>query len=59
MTEADDAVHDWDGMYLTYFPGQSESRPERRSILDIFHSILRFMDLSIPSYAKGKAIVPP
>jgi predicted AlkP superfamily phosphohydrolase/phosphomutase len=55
----DDAVHDWDGIYLAHFPGQSESRVEHRNILDIFPTILRFMGYETPSYAKGEAIQAP
>ena len=52
----DDAVHDWDGIYVTRFPGQTEAARKSQDILDIAPTILEFMGLETEDYMTGQAI---
>lgn len=55
-TGPDDAVHDWDGIYVTRFPGQTEAARKSQDILDIAPTILEFMGLETKDYMTGQAI---
>ncbi len=53
----DDAVHDWDGIYLAHFPDQSTPKEASQRILDICPTILRYMGIEIPDYMAGSPIL--
>lgn len=54
----DDAVHDWDGVFLIYDPStEGKGYMGERSILDIAPTILSLMDVPVPSDMKGKPLV--
>jgi predicted AlkP superfamily phosphohydrolase/phosphomutase len=55
-TGPDDAVHDWDGVYVASFPDKQCSIYEPRSILDIAPTVLRFLGIGIPSHMTGTGI---
>ncbi|MBD3408075.1 MAG: nucleotide pyrophosphatase [Candidatus Lokiarchaeota archaeon] len=52
----DDAIHDWNGIYVIHFPEQQHSAKREQSILDIAPTLLQYMGLKVPSYMKGKTI---
>ena len=53
----DDAVHDWQGVFLIYDPKKDIGKDiGERSILDVAPTILRMMGIPIPDDMKGKAI---
>lgn len=56
-TGPDDGVHDWNGVYALWQPGQQGSgKIEEQSILDVAPTILKYFDVSAPSHFKGKII---
>lgn len=55
-TGPDDAIHDWDGIFVARHPAHLESQEQRANILDITPTALRFMGLEVPDYMKGKPI---
>ncbi|MGY5875540.1 MAG: alkaline phosphatase family protein [Candidatus Thorarchaeota archaeon] len=55
-TGPDDAVHDWDGIYVVKFPGQKEGKREARNILDIAPTVLEFVGAEKQHKMNGKAI---
>ncbi len=53
----DDAVHDWDGLFIFYDPeGGKEGRVDAR-IEDIAPTILEFFELPIPEGVRGRSII--
>ena len=53
----DDAVHDWQGVFMIYDPKHDNGKfVDDRSILDIAPTILKAMDIPIPADMKGKVI---
>jgi predicted AlkP superfamily phosphohydrolase/phosphomutase len=56
-TGPDDAVHDWDGIYLLYDPdGRIEPREERRDIYDVAPTILRIFGSEVEGM-KGRPLI--
>ncbi len=55
-TGPDDAIHDWDGIYVVRFPDRKGGKRESRNILDIAPTVLEFVGADIPDYMTGKAI---
>ncbi|MCK5290591.1 MAG: alkaline phosphatase family protein [Thermoplasmata archaeon] len=53
----DDAVHDWQGVFLIYDPKENQGRDiGQKSILDIAPTILKAMEIPIPEDMKGEVI---
>ncbi|TXT54909.1 MAG: hypothetical protein BAJATHORv1_50162 [Candidatus Thorarchaeota archaeon] len=52
----DDAIHDWNGIYVIHGPNHTHSRRDNQNILDIAPTILKHLGLKVPSYMKGKTI---
>jgi predicted AlkP superfamily phosphohydrolase/phosphomutase len=53
----DDAVHDWDGVFVIYDPAKDHGRNiGRKSILDIAPTILKTMGIPIPEDMSGEVI---
>lgn len=53
----DDAVHDWEGVFVIYDPARTRGEDlGERSILDIAPTVLRMMDIPIPEDMSGKVI---
>lgn len=50
----DDAVHDYDGIFILYDPRETIHGKSNLSIYDVAPTILRIMDLPIPSNMEGK-----
>lgn len=56
-TGPDDGVHDWNGIYAFYQPGEPGlGWQENLSILDVAPTILNYFDIKIPNNFKGKII---
>ncbi len=55
-TGPDDAIHDWDGIYVIRFPDRIGGKEKARNILDIAPTVLEFIGAEIPKRMKGKAI---
>jgi predicted AlkP superfamily phosphohydrolase/phosphomutase len=54
----DDAVHDWDGIFIMYNPTQKKERNlGRLSIYDFAPTVLDILGVEIPKDMKGKSIV--
>jgi predicted AlkP superfamily phosphohydrolase/phosphomutase len=53
----DDAVHDWQGVFMIYDPKHDNGKlVDERSILDIAPTILNIMDIPVPEDMKGEII---
>ncbi len=56
-TEPDDAVHDYDGIFIIYDPQKKIGKQlEKRNILDIAPTILKMFGIDIPNDMEGKII---
>jgi predicted AlkP superfamily phosphohydrolase/phosphomutase len=56
-TGPDDAVHDWDGMFMIYDPAQNLGGINRNlHVLDIAPTVLQAMGLKIPADMTGNAL---
>lgn len=54
----DDAVHDWDGIYILYNQNfEIKNRFLNADILDIFPTVLKYMEVDIPDEISGKSII--
>ena len=52
----DDAIHDWFGIFVIRYPGQTRGGRIERNILDIAPTLLNHMGLKVPDYMKGAPI---
>jgi len=53
----DDAVHDYDGIYLSTAPGRAESgRRQGLHLMDVAPTVLELLDVPIPAEMEGKKI---
>jgi predicted AlkP superfamily phosphohydrolase/phosphomutase len=53
----DDAVHDWQGVFMIYDPEHDDGKlVDERNILDIAPTILSIMDIPVPEDMKGEII---
>lgn len=55
-TGPDDAVHDFEGIFILYDPQEKAGRSVKASILDIAPTVLDKLGLPIPADLKGKVI---
>jgi predicted AlkP superfamily phosphohydrolase/phosphomutase len=55
-TGPDDAVHDYDGVYILYDPAGGPSGERDANILDIAPTVLDLMGLEVPEVMKGLAL---
>jgi len=56
-TGPDDAVHDYDGMFILWDPRQHHGREATGlTLYDVAPTILQIMGLDVPSYMEGRAI---
>ncbi len=55
-TGPDDAVHDWQGIYLFSRPGGPRGAGPERSILDVAPTLLRLLGREAPPEMQGRAI---
>lgn len=55
-TGPDDAVHDFEGIFILYDPRQKEGRLTSANILDIAPTVLSKLELPLPAELKGKVI---
>jgi len=55
-TGPDDAVHDFEGIFILYDPQEKAGRSVKASIQDIAPTVLDKLGLPIPADLKGKVI---
>jgi len=53
----DDAVHDYDGIFVLSIPGQQRGEKVRLQLMDVAPTVLRLLNIQIPANFEGTSVI--
>ncbi len=53
----DDAVHDYDGIFVLGIPGEQRGQKVRLQLMDVAPTVLKLLNVEIPAHFEGTAVV--